>query len=81
VRTTLTLDDDVARLLEREVRRSGSSFKAVVNEFLRLGLMVSKQPRVSKQFVVTPRRMGLPPGENYDDVEHLLEMLEGSGHK
>ena len=45
MRTTLSLDDDVARLLDKESRRSGASFKEVVNRFLRLGLMASKQPQ------------------------------------
>jgi hypothetical protein len=81
VRTTLSLDDDVASLLEKEVRRSGSSFKAVVNRLLRLGLVAAKeQQKTPQQFVVTPRRMGLPQGESYDDVERLLEVLEGSRH-
>lgn len=79
MRTTLTLDDDVASLLQKEVRRSGVSFKAAVNQFLRLGLMTSKQ-QAPRRFVVTPRPMGLPPGESYDDIEHLLETLEGERH-
>lgn len=81
VRTTLTLDDDVAKSLKREMRRSGtSSLKAAVNHFLRLGLLFSgKQER--KPFVVHPRPMGLPEGLSYDSVEDLLEALEGPGHK
>jgi len=80
VRTTLSLDDDVAKLLRRELRRSGASLKAAVNHFLRLGLMVSgKQQR--KPFVVHPRPLGLPSGLSYDNVEDLLEALEGPLHR
>jgi hypothetical protein len=80
VRTTLSLDDDVASLLNKEVRRSGASFKSTVNHFLRLGLLAAKQkPR--KLFVVTPRPLGLPPGLSYDNVEELIEALEGATHK
>jgi hypothetical protein len=43
VRTTLSLEDDVANLLNKEIRRSGVSFKHAVNHFLRLGLIASKQ--------------------------------------
>ena len=69
MRTTLSLDDDVARLLRREVRRSGASVKAVVNHFLRLGLMMSAR-RERKPFVVYPRALGLPPpGLSYDNIE------------
>jgi hypothetical protein len=80
VRTTLSIDDDVAHLLNREIRRSGVSFKEGVNHYLRLGLMASKHP-VKKPFVVTPRPLGLPPGLNYDNVEELIEFLEGGLHR
>jgi hypothetical protein len=80
MRTTLSLDDDVARLLNKESRKSGASFKEVVNHFLRRGLMASKQP-AQKPFVVAPRKMGLPPGLTYDNIEQLLEALEGPAHR
>ncbi len=80
MRTTLSLDDDVARLLDKESRRSGASFKEVVNHFLRLGLTAAKRP-TRKPFVVTPRKLGLPPGVAYDNVEQLLEALEGPAHR
>jgi hypothetical protein len=80
VRTTLSLDDDVAHLLNQEIRRSGVSFKAAVNHYLRLGLTAAKQP-VRKKFVVKPLAMGLPPGLSYDNIGELLEALEGPLHK
>jgi hypothetical protein len=80
VRTTLSLDDDVARLLDKESRRSGASFKEVVNHFLRLGLMAAKRP-IQKPFVVVPRRLGLPSGLSYDNVEQLLDALEGPARR
>ena len=81
MRTTLTLDDDVAKSLKREMRRSGTiSLKAAVNHFLRLGLLFSGK-RERKPFVVHPRPMGLPAGLNYDRVEDLIEALEGPAHK
>ena len=80
MRTTLTLDDDVTKLLHRELRRSGASLKATVNHFLRLGLMASGK-REQKRFVVHPRALGLPPGLSYDNVEDLIETLEGTAHR
>jgi len=77
MRTTLSLDDDVAQLLNKEVRRSGDSFKEVVNRFLRLGLTASKQP-VRKPFRVKAWNLGLPP---FEKVEELLEYLEGPDHR
>ena len=80
MRTTLSLDDDVARLLDQESRRTGTSFKEVVNRFLRLGLMASKRP-TRKPFVVAPRQLGLAPGLTYDNVQQLLDALEGPTRK
>ena len=76
MRTTLTLDDDVAALLKKEVRKSGEPFKQAVNRFLRLGL-IAKQPQ-SKPFKVTPINLGLP---HYEKVEELLEALEGPEYR
>jgi hypothetical protein len=78
VRTTLTLDEDVANLLNKEARKSGESFKQIVNRFLRLGLTAAKQP-ARKPFVVKPINLGLPAG--YNKVEELLEYLEGPDYR
>jgi hypothetical protein len=75
VRTTLSLDDDVASLLRQEMRRSGDSLKGAVNHFLRVGLMSTNGP-LKKPFVVAPRPLGLPPGLSYDSIADLLENLE-----
>jgi hypothetical protein len=77
VRTTLTLDDDVATLLKKELRKSGEPFKQVVNRVLRLGLTASKQPS-RKPFKVTPINLGLP---HFDKVQDLLEYLEGPDYR
>ena len=78
MRTTLTLDDDVATLLHKEARKSGEPFKQIVNRFLRLGLVASKQP-ARKPFKVTPINLGLP--RDFDKVEDLIEYLEGPEHR
>lgn len=76
MRTTLTLDDDVARLVQDEAKRSGDSFKGTVNHLLRLGITAARKPE-KKKFVVTPRAMGLKPGLSYDSISELLEKIEG----
>ncbi|HEV3305961.1 MAG TPA: hypothetical protein VGZ91_05945 [Candidatus Sulfotelmatobacter sp.] len=78
MRTTLTIDDDVAALLNKEVRKSGEPFKHIVNRLLRLGLIASKQP-ARKPFKVTPINLGLP--RDFDKVEDLIEYLEGPEHR
>lgn len=80
VRTTLTIDDDVAHLLQKETRRSGSSFKETVNHYLRLGLTSARRQH-RKPFVVTPRKMGLPANVSYDNVAELIDILEGAEHR
>src|SRR6202035_1786984 len=59
VRTTLTIDEDVAKLLDQEVRRSGDSFKGTVNRLLRLGLTTSAKPETEKPFIVKPFPLGI----------------------
>ncbi len=78
MRTTLTLDDDVAALLKKEVRKSGEPFKQVVNRYLRSGLMAAKQP-ARRPFKVKPINLGLP--RDFDKIEELLEYLEGPEHR
>jgi len=67
---------DVAKLLRREIRRSGTSLKAAVNHFLRLGLMVSGKPD-RKAVRGSSKGIGFcPPGLSYDNVEDLIEAIE-----
>jgi len=81
VRTTLTIDDDIAGLVQHEVRKSGDSFKATVNRLLRQGLMASQEKADVKPFEVTPIAMGLKPGLSYDCISELLEEAEGPYHR
>jgi hypothetical protein len=79
MRTTLTLDDDVAARLQAEARRTGRPFKSVVNEHLRTALAQRRAMKVIPPFRVEPRRMGGPrQGLSYDDIGALLEEVEGS---
>ncbi|MFM2125525.1 MAG: hypothetical protein RL328_1976 [Acidobacteriota bacterium] len=80
MRTTLTIDDDIARLLEQQQRRTGATFKDVVNHALRAGLQARTAPK-RKPFRVTPLDLHLPAGLSYDNVEALIEALEGPAHK
>ena len=81
MRTTLTLDEDVAARLKAEARRSGRPFKAVVNDHLRLALSMRKELRRAPPFKVRPRNLGGPRGQGYDNVAELLETLEGPAHR
>ena len=73
----MTLDNDVAALLNKEMRKTGEPFKQVVNRALRLGLTGAKQP-ARKPFKVKPFNLGLP---HFTKVEELLEYLEGPDYR
>jgi len=78
MRTTLTLDDDVVAKLRAEARRSGRSFRAVVNEALRRGLSSRNDAGAAPPFKVIARDLGdLAPGLSLDCVASLIEQIEG----
>ena len=81
MRTTLTIDEDVARLLEKEVRRSGEPYKVAVNRLLRCGLQHTATPAALRPFTVEPFDLGLPKEWTSGSIEELLEMLEGPLHR
>ena len=78
MRTTLTLDPDVAALLRRVRHTHGSSFKAVVNDALRQGLrqmVTPSEPLVQYQ---TPTvDLGRCLVGSLDDVVEVLAVAEG----
>ena len=76
MRTTLTLDPDVALGLEREMKRSGEGMKAVVNRALRLGLGMTGKPVEPSAFRVVPHDFGVRPGVDLDRMNQLVDELE-----
>jgi len=81
VRTTLTLDEDVAAKLRAEARRTGRPFKQVVNDALRASLQ-RRTSKASEPFKVMTRDLGeLKPGVSLDNIGDLLEQLEGPSHR
>ena len=81
MRTTLTLDDDIAAKIKAEMRRSGKSFKETVNEFLRIGMAMQRELKNADRFRVRARSLGVVAGLNYDNIGELLEQLDGPLHK
>ncbi len=81
-RTTLTLDPDVAKELERRRRERGTTLKREVNELLRAGLsQAGTAPRRRERFETKPLPLGKPLLESFDDVAAVLEMAEGEDHR
>jgi hypothetical protein len=82
MRTTLTLDDDVAAKLKAESRRAGRPFRDVVNETLRRGLASRRAIVAREAFAIRPRDLGnLKPGLSLDNVAELIDQVEGSLHR
>jgi len=82
MRTTLTLDEDVAGKLKSEVRRSGRSFREIVNDTLRRGLASRRDAKPRAPFKVVARNLGaLRPGLALDSVADLLEQAEGPQYR
>jgi hypothetical protein len=77
MRTTLTLDDDIARQLQEAARRSGESFKEVVNATLRNGLTRGEKPGSKlPRFEVVPKACGFRPGVDILRLNQLSDELE-----
>ena len=78
MRTTLTLDDDVARLLERARKRRGVTLKELVNEALREGLARLEAPRTPRKRHATKAvSLGRCLLDNVDDVAEALASADG----
>lgn len=73
MRTTVTLDDDVADALKRQARERGTSFKEVLNDTVRQGLARS---HAVPPYRVPSRRMGLRPGIDIDKALALAAAVE-----
>jgi len=71
MRTTLTLEQDVAQRLRQEMRRTGKGMKALVNDALRLGLGMAGRPARPPRFVVRPHAFGFRPGIDLDRINQL----------
>jgi hypothetical protein len=77
VRTTLTLDEDVAKQLRERARRSGESFKAVVNTALRTSLRGGEKPAGQlPRFRVKARAGGFRRGVDVLRLNQLNDELE-----
>lgn len=58
MRTTLTIEDTLAKELKEIVHRSGKSLKQVVNDALRAGIRDGHIADVSRLYRLTPQSMG-----------------------
>jgi hypothetical protein len=81
MRTTLTLDDDIASRLARLQQKSGQTLQEVVNTVLRTGLdHLETPPPARVPYRLTPIRLG-PRLPDVDNIAELLAMAEGDGYR
>jgi plasmid stability protein len=77
MRTTLTLDDDLAAALKENAYQKGKSFKAMVNEVLRAGLAHLASPPKARPYTLEPVDLGgVAPGVDLNKALQLADALE-----
>lgn len=82
MRTTLTLDNDVAITLERVRTKGKYTLKAAVNEALRRGLREMEEPATrTDRYTIQTVSLGGCLLDNLDDVAEVLAYAEGENFK
>ncbi len=76
MRTTLTLDPDVVRLLKEEEHRRRTSFKEVVNDAIRRGLSPRARAEAPGPYRVESHRTTLRPGIDPAGLNELADEME-----
>ena len=75
MRTTLTLEDDLAALLKQRAGELGMPFKVVVNQAIRRGLDPA-EPAEAPAPKTLPHHFGFRPGIDLDRMNQLADQLE-----
>ena len=83
MRTTVTLDDDLAIRLERHRTQRGESFKQALNEAVRVGLAKLEEgadaaPRMSQ---TRPLPLGRRLVGSIDNVGEVLAIADGEDYR
>ncbi len=82
MRTTLTIEDDIAVQIEQLRRYRQTSFKTIINEALRLGMKEMEKPALpGRPFKTKSVSLGKCLIGNIDDIGETLAVAEGEEHK
>lgn len=76
MRTTLTLDPDLAKKLKDLAHRQGQSFKQTLNDVVRRGLATRTQGPRRARYTVEPHRGGFRPGIDPGKLNQLVDQLD-----
>ena len=79
MRTTLTIDDDLAEQIQEYRRRHGHSLKRVINGLLREGLQSRQRRRKGETYRTRAYKLGMRPGFDPLKLNQLLDELEAEG--
>lgn len=80
MRTTITLEDDVAAAIDSLRRSEGKSLRDVVNEVLRLGLARRERAEPDdRRFETSVAHTGRPLLPDVDNVADVLDLIEPEG--
>jgi hypothetical protein len=80
MRTTLTIDPDVAQKIKRRMTEGKTSLKQVVNEALRIGLSAGHAKKPIR-FKVEPHACRFKPGIDLDKLNQLADELEAEASR
>ena len=82
MRTTITLEDDVAASLKRLEKRRGMTFKVLINQALREGIKCMVAPAKKRAaFRTRAVDLGSCRAANLDNVAEVLAVAEGESFK
>ena len=81
MRTTVTLDDALEDRLRKYASDHSIKFKKALNDILKKGLDQTEVAEVAAPYKTKPKKVGLRKGPSYDNVNELLEQVEGPKHK
>ncbi len=81
MRTTLTLDDDVAAQIDQLRRDGDGSIKDVINEALRRGLQEMRGPQPERRHFRTETHAMGSPRIGVDNIAEALTYSEGEGFR
>ncbi len=76
MRTTLTLDDDVATRVQERMHAQHSTLKATINDLLRRGLSAQDVAEAQPAFVVRPHAAGFVAGVDPARLNQLIDDLD-----
>jgi len=77
MRTTLTLDDDVAARIKQRVLKEKRTLKEIINQALRRGLDELEEPLHKGGYKTPSVSLGRCFLGNVDDITEVLEVAEG----